>query len=151
MTTRDQNAALAKETLQSLENGMYEIIGSDHIPLLIHIDEALVAAKEGSVCYGIQDIPRPALKVCKLHMELYVLNADCISVARAMASSGLRTMVLNFASAKNPGYELCPELSPNRIDLSELGPYPHLAPGTYPNPSLSGVGSCVEHKHRRSA
>ena len=96
------NAEMAEETLRIFERGSYECP-----QLYTTIDVALPqqAALDRSVCYQPNAHLQAAPKGRKAGRTFRqsVLNASCVQVAQALVQAGLRTMVLNFASARNPG------------------------------------------------
>lgn len=101
MSKRSQRATIAKETVEILKKGFYE----DPKGKRQDIAEAQTWAEDHTKLYRPQDfetLSLPSKGKQSTHIELH--NETSLSAASRLWAAGERQiMVLNFASAKNPG------------------------------------------------
>jgi len=96
---RKQAAALGRETLEIVRRGRYDGPAGG-VDLQPSIDRAIAETADYRFDSSIPDVDRPSDQVAT---QFWVANETSLARARALAEAGQRPMVLNFASAKNPG------------------------------------------------
>jgi uncharacterized protein (TIGR02452 family) len=94
-----RNAAkkMAEETLLALDQGYYNSPSG----IVVSLAEIQQAAVEGTITY-LPDSPLPRIPESRFHTRFSVANESSFEAAERLAEGG-RVIVLNFASAKNPG------------------------------------------------
>ena len=103
---RKQRAAIAQETLNILEQGFYHNSNGDRI----NIAADLTAAQQRTIHYRVEDFDA-VVEQCDRHSphsestQITVTNETTLDAANRLVVEQGQTnvMVLNFASAKNPG------------------------------------------------
>ena len=106
---RKGRAAVGKQTVEILQRGEYQTAGG----VAVSIADALYAAVKGTIHYAPEEFPklfkqRDALiaqRVEKVRTRFSVVNQTTLSAAKSLVDGhpGEPVLVLNFASAKNPG------------------------------------------------
>ncbi|MEZ6072055.1 MAG: TIGR02452 family protein [Pirellulales bacterium] len=101
--SRSNRAHIAKETIEIVDRGWYDVAGAGRVDLRAKVDACL----DATVLIRPSDFERPSLRdVPNLYPTGFdVRNETTLSAARRLVvgSELERVMVLNFASAKNPG------------------------------------------------
>lgn len=88
---------MAQETLAIIEDGYYEIDGTQ-----ISIAYGLEDSRKNSHLFLPEETLRPPVQE-KFDTEIHVVAAPTLDVAHSLYLSGYHPLALNFASAKHPG------------------------------------------------
>lgn len=99
---RDQNAAVASETMKILEQGFYTNSKEKHIDIKIFLEQCKARTK----FYTPQELSSllDSLEPVSLSTKIEVTGETSLEAARRLTSqSNEKVICLNFASAKNPG------------------------------------------------
>ena len=102
MASRKKRAAIAKETVEILEQGFYEHPSGTRVT----IKEQLEAAKQSTQLYDQDDFNLNAsVKRSSFDTIIEVTNETTFNATRRLVSEdpASKVIALNFASAKNPG------------------------------------------------
>lgn len=97
---RSECARLGKEAVATSQEGSYLTPSGRRVD----IREAVLSAVERTVDHREDDaVPMPVRVSGAKRPKVSVVNGTSLASARALAARGVVPMVLNFASAKNPG------------------------------------------------
>ena len=107
MPSKAWNAELAAETIEILEQGWYQAADYTTVDIADLQLRAMQASTYHSPEANMQKPSPSANRHSNQRTQITVVNANCISVAHALTTAGLNTVVLNFASARNPGKLNC--------------------------------------------
>jgi len=95
--SRARAATIAAETERILEDGFYLNARNERVELRAHIENAV----RGTTHFREGDTPEVRFEPRETRIE--VRNETTFAAAKRLEEAGLRTLALNFASAKNPG------------------------------------------------